>query len=65
MSGLKAQEEINMDGINANQEWDVWQKQWKLYSCATEFDEKKEIIQVATLLTCIGPEGRQIYYTCL
>ena len=40
MSELKAPEEINMDGINANQEWDLWQKQWKCYSCATELDEK-------------------------
>ena len=41
MSGLKAPEEINMDGINANQEWDLWQKQCTFYSCATELDEKR------------------------
>ena len=36
---------------------------WESYSLATELNEKSEAIQVATLLTVIGEEAREVFST--
>ena len=37
--------------------WKAWRRQWDNYTIATGFGEKSENVQVATLLTCLGPEA--------
>ena len=37
--------------------WKAWRRQWDNYTIATGLGEKSENVQVATLLTCLGPEA--------
>ena len=45
---------------NLDVTWKLWQRQWKNYAIATGLQEKSDEVQVATLLTCIGPEAMLI-----
>ena len=40
--------------------WKAWRRQWDNYTIATGLNEKTEEIQVATLLTCLGPEALSV-----
>ena len=45
---------------NLDVTWKLWHRQWKNYAIATGLQDKMEDVQVATLLTCIGPEAMLI-----
>ena len=53
--------EIN-DG-NIAEKWKKFRLAWSNYVLATEVDKKSEAVQVATLLTVIGEEARDVYST--
>ena len=40
--------------------WKSWHRQWKQYLIASGLREKPADVQVATLLTCLGPEAMDI-----
>ena len=58
---LPAQLEIH--DSNASEKWKRFFLAWTNYALATELGNKSEAVQVATLLTVIGDEGREIYST--
>ena len=53
--------EIHDDNIA--EKWKKFRLAWSNYSLATELNKKTEAIQVATLLTVIGEEARDVYST--
>ena len=48
---------------NAADKWKKFLLAWKNYALATELTKKSEGVQVATLLTVIGEEAREVYST--
>ena len=48
---------------NAAEKWKKFNLAWNSYSLATELNKKSEKVQVATLLTVIGEEARDVYST--
>ena len=48
---------------NIAEKWKKFRLAWSNYSLATELNKKTEAIQVATLLTVIGEEARDVYST--
>ena len=47
----------------AAEKWKRFKRAWSSYSLATQLSEKAEAIQVATLLTVIGEEAREVFST--
>lgn len=47
----------------AAEKWKKFKLAWQNYSLATELTTKPEAIQVATLLTVIGEEAREVFST--
>ena len=48
---------------NAAEKWKKFQLAWSNYSLATELNKKSEAVQIATLLTVIGEEARDVFST--
>ena len=53
--------EIHSD--QAGEKWKRFERAWDNYALATGLSEKSEEVQVATLLTVIGEEAREVYPT--
>ena len=49
--------------IHGADKWRKFKRAWASYSLATELDKKPEPVQVATLLTVIGEEAREVFST--
>ena len=47
----------------AAEKWKKFKLAWSNYSLATGLSEKNEAVQVATLLTVIGEEAREVFST--
>lgn len=47
----------------AAEKWKKFKRAWNNYSLATELNKKSEAVQVATLLTVIGEEAREVFST--
>ncbi|XP_048577104.1 uncharacterized protein K02A2.6-like [Nematostella vectensis] len=54
---------LEIHNSNAADKWKRFVLAWKNYSLATGLNEKVEAVQVATLLTVIGEEAREVYST--
>ena len=48
---------------NAAELWKEWRQRWECYAAATELEKKNSEVQVAVLLTVIGPEAHKVYNT--
>ena len=48
---------------NASECWNRFKNAWDNYSLATKLNKEDEPVQVATLLTVIGEEAREVYAT--
>ena len=48
---------------NVAEKWKKFRLAWSNYSLATELNKKSEPVQVATLLTVIGEDARDVYST--
>ena len=55
--------QLEIHDSNASEKWKRFFLAWTNYALATELGNKSEAVQVATLLTVIGDEGREIYST--
>ena len=53
--------EIHSD--QAGEKWKHFKQTWDSYALATGLCEKAEDVQVATLLTVVGEEAREVYAT--
>ena len=54
--------ELDFTG-NLSQNWNKWKKEFKLYLTASESHEKSDAVKTSRLLTAIGNNARDIYYT--
>jgi hypothetical protein len=61
--GLPAPQALDIHGKNCAEKWRRFEIAWHNFSLATELDKKDEKIQIATLLTIIGEEAREVFST--
>ena len=54
---------LNFDAENVSTVFRDWKQHWIHYSRAVDLTSKSEIVQVSTLLTCMGNEARRIFDT--
>lgn len=54
---------LEIHSPNAAEKWKKFLLAWENYALATELPKKAEGVQVATLLTVIGEEAREVYST--
>ena len=54
---------LEIHDANAFEKWKKFELAWTNYALATELTEKPEEVQVATLLTVIGEEAREVFPT--
>lgn len=54
---------LEIHDSNAAEKWKKFRLAWENYSLATELNKKPEAVQVATLLTVVGEEAREVYST--
>ena len=54
--------QMQFDG-NLREHWKKWKQELDFYLTATEKDQKDNKVKSSILLTCIGPQGREIYNT--
>ena len=54
---------LEIHDLQAAEKWKKFKLAWDNYSLATELNDKSEAIQVATLLTVIGEEAREVFST--
>ena len=54
---------LEIHDSRAAEKWKRFKRAWTSYSLATELDAKAEKVQVATLLTVIGEEAREVFAT--
>lgn len=54
---------LEIHDSNAAEKWKKFSLAWKNYALATELNKKSEAVQVATLLTLIGEDAREVYST--
>ena len=58
---LPPQTPLDIHDQNAAERWKKFKLAWNSYSLTTELNKKLEEVQVATLLTVIGEEARDVY----
>ena len=61
--GLPPPQELRIHEANAAENWRRFEAAWRNYSLATSLTDKTEGVQIATLLTVIGEESRDVYST--
>ena len=54
---------LEMYDGNVAEKWKKFRLAWGNYALATELNKKSEPVQVATLLTVIGEDARDVYST--
>ena len=54
---------LDIHDTRASEKWKRFKLAWENYARALELDKKSEAVQVATLLTVIGEEARDVFST--
>ena len=54
---------LDIHDANVSEKWKRFKLAWDSYSLATELNKKSEEVQVATLLTIIGEDARDVFST--
>ena len=54
---------LEIHDVTVAEKWKKFRLAWNNYTLATELDKKAEKVQVATLLTIIGEEARDVFST--
>ena len=52
---------LDIHDVNAAEKWRKFLNAWSNFAFATELGNKPQAVQVATLLTVIGEDGREVY----
>ena len=60
---LPAPPPLEIHDGNVTEKWEKFRLAWSNYALATELNKKSEPVQVATLLTAIGEDTRDVYST--
>ena len=63
MAQLPVPMALDIHDVNAADKWRTFLNAWTNYALATELDSKPKPVQVATLLTVIGEDSREVYST--
>ena len=63
MAQLPVPTALDIHDVNAADMWRKFLNAWTNYALATELDSKPQPVQVATLLTVIGEDSREVYST--
>ena len=62
MDKFNPPDSLVFDG-NIRDHWKRWKQELEFFMVATEKDDKDDKVKSSILLTCIGPQGREIYNT--
>ena len=62
-TGLSLPPPLDIHDSNVSEKWKRFKLAWNSYSLATELNKKSEEVQVATLLTIIGEDLRDVFST--
>ena len=54
---------LDIHGPQVSEKWMRFKRAWKSYALAMELSEKSQPVQVATLLTIIGEDAREVFST--
>ena len=60
---LPVPQSLEIHDSQAAEKWKRFKRAWSSYTLATELNDKTEKVQVATLLTVIGEEAREVFAT--
>lgn len=60
---LPPPQSLEINDVNAAEKWRKFHSAWSNYALATELANKPEPVQVATLLTVIGEDAREVFST--
>ena len=62
MTKFNPSDPLIFDG-NIREHWKCWKQELELYLVATENDKKENKVKSSIPLSCIEPQGREIYNT--
>ena len=54
---------LEIDDSNMAEKWSEWKEMWEHYSVTLKVNKEEGDVQVAALLTAIGPEARKVFKT--
>ena len=60
---LPAPHSLEINDSNVAEKWSEWKEMWEHYSVASKVNKEEGDVQVAALLTAIGPEARKVFKT--
>ena len=61
--GLPPPQALDIHAPDCAEKWNRFERSWESYSLAMDLDKKEETRQVATLLTVIGEDAREVFST--
>ena len=63
LHSLPALHSLEINDSNVAEKWSEWKEMWEHYSVASKVNKEEGDVQVAALLTAIGPEARKVFKT--
>ena len=63
LHSLPAPHSLNINDSNLAEKWSECKEMWEHYSVASKVKKEEGDVQVAALLTAIGPEVRKVFKT--
>ena len=63
LHSLPAPHTLDLNDSNVAEKWSDWKETWEHYSIASKVNKEDGDVQVAALLTVIGPEARKVFKT--
>ena len=63
LHSLPALHSLEINDYNVAEKWSEWKEMWEHYSVASKVHKEEGDVQVAALLTAIGPEARKVFKT--
>ena len=63
LHSLPALHSLEINDSNVTEKWSEWKEMWEHYSVASKVNKEEGDVQVAALLTAIGPEARKVFKT--
>ena len=63
LHSLPALHSLEINDSNVSEKWSEWKEMWEHYSVASKVNKEEGDVQVAVLLTTIGPEARKVFKT--
>ena len=63
LHSLPALHSFEINDSNVAEKWSEWKEMWEHYSVASKVNKEEGDVQVAALLTAIGPEATKVFKT--